>query len=202
MAYNKSGFTILELMIAMTVFAVAVMLVMSGVIFIGRTYQQASSRISLEDTARQTMKDLEDTMKFSGVVDTAKITQASGNYEGYCLGSKIYVFGKTASPDTITDFTNRKPGMYFIEDLSTSCQDSLDSFSPANYNNLLPEGAKVSEFSISSSQPYKISIRLIKSYEDLLESLSGKLRCKTAVSGREWCALAELDGIVIKRIKE
>ena len=84
---HKQGFTIVELMIATSVFAVVLLLCTYGLLEIGRTYYKGATILRTQETARILIDDVTEAIQFNGgeVVSNT----ASG---WHCVGTKRYSF--------------------------------------------------------------------------------------------------------------
>lgn len=195
---SRKGFTIIELMIAISIFAAAMTLVLAGVIFIARQYQQASNRVALEDASRNVHQQVLQSIQFSGI-DTESAT--SGSYTATCVGNIMYVYGARAANGAViansADYTAQAEGL-FVKDNLNSCNSA--DVSTANARNILPTGAKVAGFSVSAAGA--VSTQFAKAPTDLLSFNAGEVTCNTTITGREYCATVKLDSAAARRVRD
>lgn len=197
----KRGFTIVELMIAITVFSIVATLVMAGVIYVARQYQQVTNRIAIEEASRSFHQQVLQSLQYTSVPIADAV--ASGGYKGKCIGGQMYVYGE------IEDFTgtiaqsqakynSQKPGLYVATTPSGGCD--VSAVGPIqDLQNLLPKDAKVVGLSIDSVTGV-IKTTFVKSGTDLLDFSSlPTLKCKMEV-GKEWCAVVSFESMAKRRM--
>lgn len=203
MVYSKkqTGFTIVELMIAISVFAVAMMLVMGGVLMIGRQYQQGVTRTKLESASREIHQNIANSIQFaSGEVKFAN----DDSWRSLCVGNQRYTYAFTLDTyDTEANIDGLKSGLYIDNDIVPgSCSVPNNTGNPENLNNLLPNDSKVLKLSFSNDNT--ISTVFIRSDSDLLDipdtvNNVDNIRCKGAVTGKEYCAVVQFNSTAIRR---
>lgn len=193
MVFNKTkkGFTVVELMIAISVFATTMVIVLAGVILISRQYQQSSNKIALEDAARNMHQQIADSIKFSN--SDVVVNNTNATYNALCVGGDMYLFGKFSAPYGQNEYNNITPGL-FLQKATDKCATVTMNADAAN---LLPNNAKVTKFTITNTE---ISTQFVKSDFDLLELGNQSVQCKIAISGREFCAVVSLDSTAIRRV--
>lgn len=203
---NKKGFTVVELMISITVFTVAILLVTSAVIYIGKQYQKGVSQAQLQDAARTIHQNITDAIKFSGADATnitIKSSSLSSEFNYYCIGNAQYFVPKAVN-NGITDKNsyNLAPFNLYYKLNSASCKD----YKLIDLDKLLPDNAKVTLFSIIDvNGVWEIKTNFIIADEDLAEIPSsgsldqGVVKCKTNVAGREFCAQTNITSYASKR---
>ena len=203
---KQQGFTIVELMIATGVFATIVMVITVGIIFIGRQFQQTSTRVKLENATREIHQQVEQSIAFSSV-DSVNSSANSG-WISTCIGNKRYTYAETATGTpsyTTASYTSAKPGLY-VDDISVtpgSCTvlSNPDS-SASGASNMLPSGSKVLYFNVNSGT---ITTKLAYADADLLTLTStpqsySAVECKALVTGKEYCSVVQLSSSTSKRI--
>lgn len=199
MVYSKkqTGFTIVELMIAISVFAVAMMLVMGGVLMIGRQYQQGVTRTKLESASREIHQNIANSIQFAS---GSPIFVANTDWRSICVGDQRYTYALTqAAYDTLGAIDSLKNGLYL--DIVTPGTCDVPA-SPENLNNLLPNDSKVLKLSYNTTDN-TISTVFIRSDSDLLDIPDGgnvdNIKCKGAVTGKEYCAVVQFSSTAIRR---
>jgi prepilin-type N-terminal cleavage/methylation domain-containing protein len=199
MAYkrNNGGFTVVELMIAISVFATAMTLILAGVIFISRQYQQTSNKVQLEDASRTVHQQITQSIQFSGRDVSAKIP--NGQYSARCVGNYMYIYSSAEPVSNQTVYASMSEGLY-VKDNANNCAASDINITGAT--NLLPKGAKVVKFEITTTgTTSSLSTTFSKSPADILVfSGPGDVRCDSASKGREFCATVTLDSTATRRI--
>jgi prepilin-type N-terminal cleavage/methylation domain-containing protein len=197
MAYKikHRGFTIIELMIAMTVFSAAMVIVLAGVIVISRQYQQASNRVAMEEATRNIHQQIGDSIRFSGVSVTN--SSPSGDWVATCVGNLMFVYPiSTPFAGSIDQFNSRNSGLFVKQD--GDCNVPAD-VGPSGAVNVLPGGAKVTRFSVTDTE---ILTTFAKSPGDLLTipASGGQVTCNITITGREFCAAVSMQSSVVRRV--
>jgi prepilin-type N-terminal cleavage/methylation domain-containing protein len=193
MAYKKqAGFTIVELMIAISVFSLAITLVTAGVIQVGRSYQQGATRAKLITLGREVQAKIGQDIQFTGAnpVQAPNGPAPYADYKVMCIGSTRY-------------FYNFDNGRFMIENKLAGAS-SCDS-TPVNAANLqspLPGRSRITEFSVSDPAyggMYTIITRFVIGEEDMFEEPNYSGSCK-ATAGREFCAVIRLESQVARKV--
>lgn len=215
MAYStrrsQKGFTIVELMIAVSVFAVAMVMVMGGVIFISKQYRQATTRVALEEASRNVHQQVTQAMQFNGA-GTA-VDAAVGDYWATCIGHEMYIYGQNFSGVTIDAsniaglYNNQKEGLYVGGIPAGGCSNAPADFATnGSFHNLLPPGVKVVEFKITGADHTGFSTVFVKAPSsdggDLLEvdAVTNEIRCDVSLAGKEFCSVVKLNSRAVGRI--
>lgn len=82
---NQKGFTIVELIIASTVFSMVLVVVSSGIIQISRQYYKGITTSRTQETARSVAEEMGDAVQFSG--SEVRVTA-----DAICIGNTRYSF--------------------------------------------------------------------------------------------------------------
>lgn len=197
---GKAGFTIVELMIAISVFSAASTMILVGVLYISKQYQQATNRVALEEASRSFHAQALQSLQYT---NRAAEQTSDGGFQAVCLGNQMYVYGSqnfgslTTAGERLSAYGIQQPGLYVLNNIS-DC--SLGSFNPSDHVNVLPENAKVYELQIDDVVG-SIKTTFIKSDSDLLDLSDSSPTCSAAVSGREWCAVVSYESLGKRRIK-
>lgn len=206
---SQKGFTIVELMIAISVFAVAVILITMGVLVISRQYQQSSTRTKLESANREIHQTIGQAVQFSGA--NAKTNTTDTDWNVFCAGTQRFVFGKTRASYTAVEYTALKAGLYADTVVNDTCPAATTNGTPIggvvgsgpsllDRDNLLPDGAKV--VTLTYDAPSKMfTTKFILSDADLINlGAADAITCKSGVAGKEFCAVVQLQSSAIRRI--
>lgn len=208
---KQHGFTILELMIATTIFSVVLLVASSGVIAIGRIYSKGIISSKTQEVSRSAMEDLSRSIQFSKGSKMTEIPAAPGGMQSYCFGEDVYSYQINVQVDLDV------PG---VRALVHSSRTDLSSCIP-NFTGeeLLADNMRLLDFSIDpavnsgpntpGSQATSIKIRVAYGDDDLLShydnngALNGSsisdATCKGGAGG-SFCATAELVTSVSKRV--
>jgi len=192
---NSGGFTIIELMIATTVFSVILLLCATALVQIGRVYYKGVLSGKTQNTARSIMDEIASNIKYSG----GEIPTLGPNV--LCVGNLRYSFWI----DQQLNDTNHA----LIADRPAVCKTDTP-FPPADTcdptlscRELLSPRMRLSKFNIipppAGSTLYGIDIGIVSGETDLLDPTHK--RCNVALNaGGQFCAVSELTTYVQKRL--
>jgi prepilin-type N-terminal cleavage/methylation domain-containing protein len=209
---NQKGFTIVELMIAISVFSIAVLLVTMGVLVISRQYQQGTTRTKLESANREIHQNISQAVQYSGA-NTQASTETDWN--AFCAGTQRFVYGKViVAPGTYDAayYKNTlKAGLYADTVQNDTCPLPSVNGTPIggavgsgpnllDRDNLLPDGAKVVTFSYDTTSKMLTTKFVLSDFDLLNLGTADEINCKTGVAGKEFCAVVQLQSSAIRRI--
>jgi type II secretory pathway pseudopilin PulG len=212
-----AGFTIVELMIAATVFSMVLLLITFGVIRFNQAYYGGIIQSNTQNVARTAIENISQAIQFDG---GTVVTSSNGSWKGICVGSRFYQYqpgmqlenGGPLGPDQRTQALIFEPN-------AASCNSPGTSVSGTE---LLGKNMRIAVLSvapISGTGLYKIDARVVYGDDDLLCSpneVNGSctstgtmppgsgnyatpdLQCKS-LSG-PFCAVSELSTVVGKRV--
>lgn len=86
---DKSGFTILELLIASAVFSLVLMGALAGFLQIGKMFYKGTSLTATQENAKQTLNDVSDSVQLASSISGPL---SSNGYDYYCVGKARYTF--------------------------------------------------------------------------------------------------------------
>ncbi|MDZ7786536.1 MAG: prepilin-type N-terminal cleavage/methylation domain-containing protein [Candidatus Saccharibacteria bacterium] len=191
---KQKGFTIVELMIATTVFSVILLIMSAGLIYIGKVYYRTVAQNKVQETSRAIMDSVAQSIQFSG----GDVTVSDPNGKATCVGNIKYFKTENVIVNSGSDGLQRSNG-------ATSCSNSVGSDS----EQLIPEGMFLRDFEVSQigdSDLYTIHVQVVSVPGDELVNLadgSSELfdgtNCKTG-PGSEYCATSRLETTVKKRL--
>lgn len=218
---KRRGFTIVELMIAISVFSVVMIIATTGILLIARQYQSGVTKTAMQSATRDIHQKISDSIKYSGgsiyQIDSGGVT----GYSVVCAGNTRYFYRKPIVTEnkisTGSEF-NSMSSLYF--------QQQTDDYTPGNSvgkcgyissvatedlkiaQQLLPNNAKVAVFDVATTvdddgitNASTIETTFVRGDYDLfnLPSIPGGLKCKSGV-GNEWCSVVSLSSIVNPRL--
>lgn len=205
MKMDNKGFTIIELMIAISILSVIMLISSTAIIFIARQYQNGVTRTTLQSASRQLHQKFIDSIKFSGG-EIISQPEVSGGYSVICVGDTRYYFKKppTTSITTTTGMSN----LFFDKNATgfsnITCGAGLNESSSAK---LLPNNSRVAQASLicdtSSPKSCTLKTTFISGDDDLFNTNTrpdiDNLRCKTGI-GNQWCSIVNLSSTVNSKI--
>jgi prepilin-type N-terminal cleavage/methylation domain-containing protein len=221
---RQKGFTIVELMIATTVFSFVLVVVTAGIIAIGRAYYKSLTSSRVHETARSVMGDVSRSLQFS---DTNSVNSQLTDPDN--TGVQVRCFG----PDRYRYFINQQVnsgnhGLYRDRRPSDATCNACDASGTDVHGHcihtnvfsggqeLLGNNMRLLEFYVSNSEPFNIKIKVAYGDNDLLTPYndngtpinpSGVTAGEAAAAlcklrnGSQFCAVAELETTVTSRVK-
>ncbi len=209
MRRNQSGFTLLELMIATTIFSVVLLLLSFGMIQIGRTYYSGLNRSQTQAAARNISDTIIQAIQFTDG-DITELDLLPSEYTGtkvFCVGSKRFTYDLNKKRDA----TN----VFLLDKTPTGpcVPGNLSAPAGPGRQELLADGMRVLQIRLtkSASTPtlYNLSVKIAKGEDDMLTDGTNDAgstsfqpkdaRCKQQ-AGSQFCAISELYTKVQRRI--
>lgn len=202
---KEGGFTIIELMIALSV--LATILVISTVIMvrIGSMYTRGVNAATLQNTTRTISSDLTSAIQFSGSVPQT-CTIGCGSYQAICIGLERYSFllDRKLGVDTSVS-PSPTPHVLWRDTMSTpNCVPAdLAATNPtANGYEMIPENVRLTELTAAEVTPgsgtYEVRVRAAYGDTDLLNA--ARTGC-VGTSGTQYCGASRISTTVTRRIQ-
>ncbi len=196
----QAGFTLVELMIAITVFSVAILVATSGAVVVGRMYQQSVTKAKLLTAAREIQGQFTQEIQYSGTVPVPSPDLIDG-LNALCIGNTRYRWSTDTDNNKLIkeEFKNKAP----CNDPSADPPaDPSDSPTLLKETNPLPKSARVTKFDYDdTSGLYSLSIRFVIGDDDMFEDNDIKKDCKANILGSEFCATVELENQVARKVE-
>jgi prepilin-type N-terminal cleavage/methylation domain-containing protein len=207
---SQGGFTILELMLASSVFAVILLIVASGVISFTNTYYKGVTATKTQAAARSIMDTISQGIQFGQSVQIPAY-YASGTTYNMCIDDTLYSFRPGQEVIDTPPF-GADQGYHGLVAMN-GCNMSATLPATANLANgreLLGEHMRVNILNVmQNGNLYTIHLRLISGEDDLLVQPvpsnipaweSSSETCAGNQAGTQFCAVADLTTTVEKRI--
>ncbi len=180
---NSNGFTILELMIATTIFSTILLLCTYGLIQVGNTYYKGATTARTQAVARSIMDDISYEIQYG----TAKPQLPSPQL--VCIGPTRF------SATLNAQVTGATHGLLFDRNGSAGCA------APGSGKELLGENMRLTKFSVTlvpatlaSPEHYDIIINVVYGDTDLIDGDN----CRGTL-GNQFCASAYLESSIRRR---
>ncbi len=220
MRSTQSGFTIIELLIAMLIFSLVMVLITVGVLTFTKTYIKGVNQSKTQTVARTIVESLTQAIQFSGGAVNPDYAALPNKSDGFCVGDKRYSF--LLGKQLVNGPKNPSQTNHALKvDESGSCGGSnpqdmtinpTDPGSPVGLE-LLGPGMRVSDLRIEQiglTSNYRVIVRIVYGDNDLLHSPGNKpegaeaddATCILGISGSHFCAVSELSTIVNKRLNQ
>ena len=202
---KTAGFTILELMMAATVFAVILLVVAMGVINFTNQYYRGINATKTHAVARAIINEVTESIQFGKNVTTG-LTDG-GNTQGVCIDNTMYsyVIGQEVTDSLPFGMHQNYHGL--IVDTGGCSTPSVPNSSalpnPSTQRELLSQHMRLGAFTVTSlsSGMYTVHVRVIYGDDDLLTSTNwGTALCNGSVTGSQFCAVADLTTTVQQRL--
>lgn len=215
----QHGFTIVELMIALSILAVILVTASALMVRLGSSYTKGVNMANLQSVNRNIVADITSSIQFSGPnpagcthdVDITCATDVQSNVYAYCIGTDRYSYVMNRKLGTDSDGTTT-PHVLWRDTMKNtdSCQpvdilrttsDSL-SVDGSGYE-MLGANMRLTRFRIqetpTSSGIYTMQVWMAYGDSDLLNIANdGSPTCKGS-AGTQFCALSKITTTVAKR---
>jgi len=211
---ESRGFTIVELMVATTVFTVIMVTVASVLVVFGNSQRKAINETNVQNATRDFVDRVAQSLQFEGK-SVAGISNADGT-QGYCIGTTRYSF----APGRLV--TSSSTHAAVVDRTTIGCggaAQALRTGGTITGTELLGERMRVANFAVSDIGQglFTIQLRIVYGEDDLLcsQAVSGSctsngamstanlarpdLECKAGVDSR-FCAVSELSTTVRSRL--
>lgn len=228
MKSSASGYTIVELLIASSVFTMVLILITTGILQFSRQYYKGVISGKTQDTTRAIVDDVVRAVQLNPG-DVMPLRNVGGpmlpSPVGYCIGEvKRYSFYRNQQVTDNPPFQTNQGYHALITDNYTGCNANSPALNartinglPASGRELLGQNMRLVKFAIDGVDDlYTITVRVVYGDNDLLCSptspatgncgpnasfpgLRDDLTCKTS-AGAQFCAVSELSTTVQKRV--
>ncbi len=210
---DKNGFTLVELMIAVTVFSVLLILSAASLTQISRLYYKAVIATKTQNVSRTIMNDIAQAFQFSsGNMTNVGVPDGNG-LRRICIGNVRYTYALNKQINS-----SNKHALWRDKVASSGSCDALNIYDNSEIANsaasaggteLLESGMRLKSISIGGNnlipEIKNINIAVIYGDDDLINfSDSAKTQpvdCKGGVTGSQWCAFSRLYTQVFSRVK-
>lgn len=203
---DQSGFTIIELLLAMSFFTFILLFVITGFVQINRSYTRGITQKNVQNGTRTVFDDISRTIRSANSGDIIFIND-SNNYR-LCVGSIRYGFNQQIGADTETESISDETFSGTSEPLtiartinpSSNCTDRI-SRSEEHTRTLLDDNLMVQHLQVERiGTSNSFHLELVVTTETLTDfGLYGKdAKCLVA-TGDEFCYVAKFESVVTTR---
>ena len=208
---KQAGFTVLELMVATTIFAIVLMVLTVGVLSFSRDYFSSVTRSNTQTVARAIMDDIAKTIQFGQTVPQSGV---SGGTQVLCIDNVEYLYTIGTQVSTVVDSAKHQGKYGLVKRVPASaCGSSAPDitsgaafFNSSTDKELLAKNMRLSDLSVTpaGTDTFTIRVRVAYGDDDLLgvtptTSVWNTLSCKSG-SGSQFCAVSDLSTTVQQRI--
>lgn len=195
---NRRGFTVIELMISISVFSVAMMSVMSAVMIMGRQYQKATYTTQLNSASRTFHQSISNDINYGGY--SPEVKKTLDNSKSYvCLDKNVIYAWELTNNSTI------KYGL-FRGSYSGVCDEGVAASAISNGVNVLPKNGFVAELKIelSTAGTYLVGTDFRTGENDMFTNpavpAGEDTKCLPLLKGGDFCSIVQYNNFVKKRI--
>lgn len=201
---RNSGFTIVELMIATTVFSIILMIAVFGIINIGKAYYKNITSSRTQETTRQIVDDITATLQLTGEAVHFEPAPGPGDTGKLCIGDSRYTFVKDQQ---VSKDNPSAIGLW--KDTETTCNGNPTP----NGTQLLAESMRLLDLNVDceNGNDCFVKVRVAYGDNDLLDyydtggnNIIGDVEngfCRFGVSGNQFCAVSGLEVSVFRRVQ-
>lgn len=215
MKNNQKGFTLVELLIATTIFSTMMLLATAGILQIGKIYYKGFMVTKTQEATRIIVDDISRNIQTGA---KAKVERSSpGTYQAVCVGLVRYSYTLDVQLGPVVPASKHVVWVDRIQENMTVpggqfCPSvDLSSATPADYRTdsiatrgreLMGTNMRLINFEIepsaTSSQPVHIKVKVVYGEPDL--SPPPDYLCAPTEQGGQFCAVAELETFVKPRL--
>jgi prepilin-type N-terminal cleavage/methylation domain-containing protein len=192
MSVNKKGFTIVELLIAISVFSMAIMIVTAVVLGIARQYQKASYTVQLNDASRNIHEALAKDINYGG---SSSEVLSDGLKKWVCSDNGV-MYAWTATSGSSISY-----GLYRYDLAATqTCDASVFDIAIQQGVNLLPKNGFVANFSKddigAGASEIKTNFRV--GTADMFTDINNPStsNCLPTLKGGDFCSVVQYNSVV------
>jgi hypothetical protein len=116
-----AGFTIIELLIATTIFAMVLMVILASFMQVGRMFYKGVSVQNTSEATRSVADDISSEVRLAGLPTPNTMISASKGY--FCIGTHRYTYvlrKKVVASTTVVNANNITAGM--VKDITSDCR--------------------------------------------------------------------------------
>ncbi len=205
-AKTNQGFTIVELLFAMTVFSLILIGAAAGLMQIGRMYYRSVITTRTQDVNRTIIDEVSRAIQFSGSEPNFVRDAGDGKLLALCVGGSRYspVINQQIGASGVTH------GLYKDEAGAQCTHDP----NPSGGTELLGDNMRLTAFDVQiipNTDQYRVNTSIAYGEDDLLQGLAAdgsavdldgaeRVVCRSAPVGTEFCAISELATLVSRRV--
>ncbi len=203
--HDQAGFTIIELLIATTVFSFFLLLTSSMILQISRTYYKSTLEAKTQESAREIISEISQAIQVSdGTVTPISPAFSGGTTSSFCAGSARFTFRpgiEQFENGTAPDQANH---VLVADSVPAGCPTgSLTAFSSNTQRELMPDRTRLADLTVTPLGAlglYTIKVRLVYGDAEVLSNPGLTNAGCAAIRTSQFCAISELTTTVQKRL--
>lgn len=191
---REAGFTLVELLIASSVFSVVLLLLTFGMLQIGKVYYKGTTSSRTQAVARNISDEISQSIQFAG--GAISPLAVSGDATKFCVGDKGYWF-------KLNKKLGDEPHVFVVD--SAQCAVSFVGTPPQlkkSQRELMVQNTRLTRLVVgydAARKGYGVIVRVVAGDNDMFEGDNPDNNCKGG-SGGQFCAVSELYTFVQKRL--
>ena len=207
---QQSGFTIVELMIAMAVLSVVLLVVTLAMLNIGNLYNKGINQAKVQNAARSLSDEISSHLQIMSqgaspvpsVVGQVNVEGQNVDVSVACMGDTRYTFviGVQQGSNSTAE-QPQIPHVLWRDKCEGPTPNLAASVPSSNGTELVPNRARLTQFEVSGTGVYNVKVGIAYGDNDLLtDPPSGaNVRCKSGANTK-FCATAYLNTKVASRL--
>lgn len=195
---DQRGFTILELLVAMTVFSVMLVICSVAILGLSRQFYKGLVKSRTQAVARTISEEMANNLQFSSTppYELVDFADPSNPVRGWCIADRRYLYVMHVALGGGTQGVLQRGG---------SCGDPLPhALTPAaNLTELAGDNMRLAKLEIQSAigNLWSVKVKLVHGDDEVItDPASPDARCDAAVGGSQFCAAAEYETTVVRRL--
>jgi prepilin-type N-terminal cleavage/methylation domain-containing protein len=203
------GFTIMELLIATVVFSVVLLVVTGGILQVARVYYKGVTESTTQNTARGVIDIISQSIQFSGgSVDPTPASPTPGTNYAFCVGDQQFNYRPGWQVENNPNAVKNQTWHGLVQTGVGQCSSGTPVQPLQNQavtgRDLVGSHMRVAKLTVESAggNAWRVTVRIIYGDNDLLNNpTASNASCKGVRAGTQFCAVAELSTVVVKRVE-
>lgn len=209
MKTNQKGFTILELLIATTVFSVILLIATTGIIRIGNMYYKGITTSKTQEALRGISSEI------ASSIQLANGSKTNVSATRFCLGDNRYTYFLN---NKYTRGSETTSGLYYETLTPGSSCSTCSGSCVLDARQMLADNMRLLSFSVNSltgsnNKVWNVFVKVAYGDTDLLTNYNAtaaqnadpvylaNVNCRSGIAGSNFCATAQLDTTIKKRLE-
>ncbi|HEY5667864.1 MAG TPA: prepilin-type N-terminal cleavage/methylation domain-containing protein [Candidatus Saccharimonadales bacterium] len=206
---DSKGFTLMELLIAMAVFATVLLVATAGILQFTRVYYKGVTENNTQDVARTVVDLIAQGIQFNGgAVTTTVAGPTAGNSYAFCVGNQQYSYTTNYELNDNPNAAAHQSYHVMVVNNVAGCTASTPAqnvrLSAVSGRELFSPNMRLARMQVTNVSPnvYQVSVRVVYGDDDILTNpLLDTASCKSIRLGSQFCAVSDITTVVTKRVQ-